>query len=344
MSADPEILGPEREARTTDRTLALRRPDVPTSINELAALKGEAIEIVEARAQVLSTLRTAAIRATSPEDWLLFKAPEEQGGQIVGYLQDCGCDRVRDLYGINITNIHAPEKVTGADPGVFHYIVRGDGYCTITRQEIEGVEGGRSSTDDFCKDKTGVALDLAVRKAARANLDGNIVRELAGLASVPLPEIEAAWTGTHKKTERCRLGRGFGSRTERLGGRAESAPDVDAPICPHCGATGAYRPAKGDRKAFYGCPKYQTHADKKWIVDAAKWVADKQKQDQPAAAGGPEATPTRAGATTTSAASEEPPHPAVSRASSSRQRRAPADLNAGDIFNQPRDRDPGQEG
>jgi hypothetical protein len=256
--------------------ITLRRPDVPTTLSELAALKGEAVEVIEARAQVLATLRTAAIRATSPEDWLLFKAPDDQGGQIVGYLQDCGGDRVRDLYGIEIFGISKPEKVNGTDPQTFHYLISGSGRCKLTRQVVEEMEGGRSSTDDFAKDKTGIELELLVRKAARANLDGNITRELAGMKSVPIDDLKAAWTGTTKLVERCRLGRGFGSRDERLGARSEKVPDVDPPVCPHCGAKGVYRPAKGNRGAFYGCPNYGKHQDKKFIVDAAKWQAQAQ--------------------------------------------------------------------
>src|SRR5262249_21362077 len=177
---------------TPSTALELRRPDTPLTLSDLAALKGEAVEIIEARIQVLETLRKAAIRATSPPDWLLFKSPEEQGGQIVGYLQDCGADRVRDLYGIEIFNVSKPEKVVGNDPAIFHYLITGSGRCKLTRQVLEEVEGGRSSTDDFCQGKSGLDLELAVRKAARANLDGNITRELAGMKSVPTEAIAAA--------------------------------------------------------------------------------------------------------------------------------------------------------
>jgi hypothetical protein len=270
MSFDNTVIDQERDTQA----LALRKPETPVTLSELAAMKGEAVEIIEARVLVLETLRKASIRATSPEDWLLFKAPEEQGGQIVGYLQDCGCDRVRDLYGIEIFGISKPEKVVANEPGVFHYLITGSGRCKLTRQVVEEMEGGRSSTDDFCKGKTGAELELAVRKAARANLDGNITRELAGMKSVPLDDIKRAWEGTPKLVDHCRKGRGFGTRDERLGGRSEKAPDVDPPVCPHCGTKGAYRPGKDGRGAFYGCPKYQSHSDKKWIVDAAKWIAE----------------------------------------------------------------------
>ena len=120
----------------------MRHPGIPVTLSELAALKGEAIEVIAARVQVLETLRRAAIRATSPEDWLLFRAPEEQGGQIVGYLQDCGADRVRDLYGIEIFDISKPEKVVGNDPAVFHYLISGSGRCKLTRQILEADRGG----------------------------------------------------------------------------------------------------------------------------------------------------------------------------------------------------------
>jgi len=272
--------------------LVLRRPDAPVNLNELAALKGEALEIIEARVQILATVRKAALRATSPTDWLLFKAPDDQGGQVVGYLQDCGCDRVRDLFGINIFNVSTPEKISTNDPKVFHFIIYGSGRCNLTRQVIENIVGGRASTDDFCRDKSGADLELAVRKATRANLDGNIVRELASLAGVPIEELADAWAGTWKKTEQCRRGRGFGSKSERLGGTSTrgGAADVEPPVCPHCGAKGVYRQAKGEpgtrgyRAPFYGCPNYEKHSDKKFIVDAAKWEAEQLAKKTTAAA------------------------------------------------------------
>jgi len=270
-----------------DDSLVLRDPGVPTTLGELSALKGEALEIIETRATILHTLRVAAIRATHPEDWLLFKSPAEQGGQIVAYLQDCGCDRVRDLFGIEVFDITPPQRIAGTEAGAFHYVIVGSGRCKFTRQDVENMEGGRSSTDDFCKDKKGPDLELAVRKAARANLDGNITRELAGLKSVPIEELSRAWEGSAKRVEACRHGRGFGSRTERLGGAAEGVPEVAPPICPHCQTPGAYRAAKGDRAAFYGCPNYTKHPQQKFIVPADAWVKRQQEAAAKQAAADP---------------------------------------------------------
>jgi len=276
----------------TPNKLALRSPQVPVTLTDLAALKDEGVSIIETRARIVAAARLHAIRATSPEDWVLNKAPDDLGGQIVGYLQDAGADRVRDIFGIEIRNVSNPEKIVGTDPNTFHFIVRGSGICKLTRQVVENMEGGRASTDEFCRDKTGTDLELAVRKAARANLDGGITRELAGLKSVPVDELSAAWTGTSKRIEQCRLGRGFGSRDIRMGARDEKL-DVDPPVCPHCNSTGVLRPAKGTRKAFFGCPKYSSHPNQKWIVDAAEWIA-KQKA-APAAPAAAAAAPAQNG-------------------------------------------------
>lgn len=324
--ADPEILDREETA------LEVRHPGIPTTLNELALRKGEATEIIEARIRVLETARMAGIRATHPEDWLLFKAPDEQGGQVVGYLQDSGCERVRDIFGISISNVSQPEKIPGTSPGEFHYLVRGDGRCTLTAQAIEGIEGGRSSTEDFCRDKTGAALELAVRKAARANLDGQIVRELAGLAGVPIAELEAAWTGTHKKVERCRHGRGFGTKEERSGGNRADVPNLVPPKCGVCGATAVYRTSA--RGGFFGCPDYKKHESQRWSIDVKEW--EKNPASKPTEATGEQpAAPAARQDTSNTAAARRGPAP------SGKQGQQP--LTSSDIFGGA-GREPGSEG
>ena len=122
-------------------------------------------------------------------------------------------------------------------------------------------------------------------------MNGSITRELAGLCAIPVDELIDAWKGTTKSIEHCARGRGFGSRDERLGARSEKAPDVDPPVCPHCKTKGVYRQAKGTRAAFYGCPNYEQHRDKKFIVDAAKWASDAAKRDAKPEAPAPEPPP-----------------------------------------------------
>ncbi len=320
-----EVLDPENRPIDDDPevTALMRRPDIPVTVSELAARKGEAIQIFEMRVQVLETARLMSIRATHPEDWVLFKAKDDR---IVGYLEDSGAERARPIFGISIIDVHEPEKIVSSDGASFAIVIRGSGTCNLTNDRLEAVEGIRESTEDFCKDLTGIKQELRVRQAARANLDGRVVRELAGLGSVPIDELARAWKGTEKKIEHCRRGRGFGTQDERVGGRSAALPDVDPPICPHCESKGVYRPAKGDRGAFYGCPNYGKHPQQKFIVDAAKW---EQEQRAKAAAAAPAAATTRS-------SSAAPPAGRVER-----------ELGADEVFNNNNrggGREPGQEG
>lgn len=359
---DGEVLDAEKPGHL------IRHPGAPANLNELAARRGEAVEIVEARVVVVETLRRASIRLTSPPDWLLFKAPDDQGGQIVGFCQDAGAERFRDLWGIEIFDVGEPEKITdNKDPNLFTYIITGSGRCRITGQEVEKIEGARSSSDDFCKGQTGVQLEVSVRKAARANLDGGVTRELSGMRTVPVEEIVAAWEGTGKKIDQCRHGRGFGTRDERLGARSTKAPEVDPPVCPHCGSIGVWREGKDGRPGFYGCPKYKSHADKRWLVDGPEWVAGAAAR----AAAAPPANG-QAGAGEAAAGSQGSGGGGASQArqGSPRASQAPAvpasgrvqaDLPVDDVFGPPhgepgprsssrrqapapRDREPGEEG
>lgn len=274
--AEPEVLDPE--VQKENLPARLRHPGIPVSLHELAALRGEAIEIIEARIQILETARMRAIRMTSPEDWVLFKSPDER---ITGYLQDAGCDRIRDITGIEVFNVSTPERQPSQDGKSFMYLISGSGRSRLTLQVVEDIEGGRQSTDDFCKDKTGTALELAVRKAARANLDGNITRELAGLKTVPLEELQKAWEGTGKNWENCRKGRGFGTKEERSGGERADAPKLVPPNCEVCGKPGVFRTSA--RGGFYGCPEFRKHESQKWTVDLKEWEKDPRSKPQAAA-------------------------------------------------------------
>lgn len=177
---------------------------------------------------------------TDPEDWLLFRSED---GRVTAYLQDCGCERIRPLWGIDIH----PTKTEKIDQDKQEYmvVVTGDAVSNVTKKVVEGLEGARCSTDDFCRYKNGAQKLLSVRKAARANLDGGCVRELTGLSSVPMEELNEAWKGTTKTSDHCRLGRGFGSKAERQN-VAVSYDGKEAPKCPKCGA--AMRLKKGSTK------------------------------------------------------------------------------------------------
>lgn len=293
MSADAEILEPDDNQALVRQ---IRNPGVPVTLDELAAQREQAMQILDARIEILETARLRAIRMSHPEDWVLFRSPD---GRVTGFLQDSGCERVRDILGISIFDVGQPEKVAASDGQSFAIIITGRGRSALTRQRIDAVEGIRESTEDFCKSLKGVKQELRVRQAARANLDGKIVRELAGLGNVPMQELDRAWTGTEKKSEHCRKGRGFGSAEERLGATREGVPDVPPPTCPFCAPVNGqpvklvYREGKNGRESFFGCPNFSKHPEQKAIVNATEWVAKQQKAAPAPQAGGGDAAATR---------------------------------------------------
>jgi len=277
--------------------LERRRFDAPLRLEEIAMLKAdEGVAIIKAQETILTTLRASAIRMTSPEDWVLNKTPDEQGGQITAYLENCGGQRLRKHFRIEIFNVGDPPgsgnptRIPTADPKVFYYVIRGDGRCNLTGEVIEGVEGARGSTGPWAANFTGEELEINMRRAARTNLDGRITRDLAGLNSVPAAELEAAWAGTTKKLAQCRRGKGFGTRDARMGGDVARDAGIDPPVCRLCNSKMVLR--KGQRGDFYSCPKYRDHGKDAYTVDADKWIKEHPPTLTPSQAAGFTGAPT----------------------------------------------------
>jgi len=285
MTSDPRpvaerIAAPTIDIPTDDGPHDLAPIVIPHTLDELAARKRDAMTIVEARIDVLKRVRVWALRSTWPQDFVLFRSDD---GLVIAYLEDAGCDRIRPYFGIEIVGVTEPAKTTMAD-GSYYYTIRAGGICKLTGEILEPVEGGRASTDDFVKHVTDpLQKDLNVRKAARASVDGIVVRTLAGVQSIAIEELREAWQGTTKQVDQCRKGRGFGTKSERFGGAREGDPTVTPPECPVCKVALRYIPAKDNRPAFYGCPTYTKHPNRKVTVDAAKWIADHTPKPAPEA-------------------------------------------------------------
>lgn len=276
------------EAEVVEERTDLARPTVPTTINELASLdKERGVRIVEQRLQIFHTMRMASLQLLMPNDITLFK---DRDGRETGFVGDQGCDRIKKLWGISIVNLGPMEKIEDADhPGDFAYRITGDGSCGLTGEAVFEMEGIRYSTEKYATEKPeGIQRTVAVQKAARANLDGGITRELAGLKSIPVEELDKAWEGSWKKSTMCNHGRGYGSATERAGGMSDRtgvAPQ-DIPICDVCvdkfstPTKLVFRPGTDKYEAFWGCPNYKKHEKDKFAVkhsDLLKQIEDRQK-------------------------------------------------------------------
>lgn len=268
-----------------DRALELRKPSIPTTINELASLdetKGRTA--VEKRTEILATLRKLSIQLTMPQDWTLFRAVDDRGEVITAFLGDQGCDRIKGLWGIQVDNIGEPELIEDTQTGEFAYSITGNGNCRITGESVYDMEGIRYSNEKYAQEKPeGIQRRVAVKKAARANLDGGITRELAGMKSVPIQELDKAWEGSWKTSALCAKGRGFGSKDARMGAGDDKTGGIDpadVPMCDVCKVKLVYRPAK----KFFGCPSYSKHPETKVIVsleDLQKQIAAKKAAAPP---------------------------------------------------------------
>lgn len=243
--------------------------------------KGAGAAIARAKTDILKIFRESSIGMTYPEDWILFKRPEESGGGITGFLSDAGCKRILPLWGIDIV----PEGglklfVTQKDDVGDEYLisVRGDGFNHTTLASIKGVEGCRGSDEDFVKHVTGTRKLAYVRKAAFRNLEGNIVRKLTGLDAVPLGELDRIWKPLGRNWETAARGKGFGASAVRYG---DAGDDVTGPKCSICGGSmKLIRPKEGQKwSAFWGCSKGKakcpgTTKDSNWQAELAKYPAE----------------------------------------------------------------------
>jgi hypothetical protein len=265
-------------------SLTLRNGAVPVTIEELASLAvSAAIKNIEARFTIVETIRARAVMSTYPTDWVLFKMPEEQGGQITGYLMDAGAKRALGGAGVEVYDVSDPMRVEGSDPGSFSIRFWASGRHRITGQVIEKVLGSRASTDDACKGLTGVPLEDKVLKMARANCDGNVARKLLGLQNFPADQLTRlfALVTPPRSVEQCNRGRGFGSRADRQG--VGAAPNVPPPNCAVCSTPGVWRAGKDGKPDFYFCPNHQKHpAGRKWFLDAAPWIKAQEPKSTPA--------------------------------------------------------------
>lgn len=249
----------ESELLPPETALDRRRPVVPVTLSDLAERKEDGVAIIEARNLILTTLRKASLALTMPQDWVLFRTRD---GHVTGFLQDLGCDRIRALWGVEITPKGGYERTQAGD-GSFAYTIRGRGYCKVTGETVTDLEGTRYSTEEFVKNDKGIELEIKVKKSARANLDGSIVRKLTGMKSVPEEELAEAWAGSWKKTSHCARGKGFGTRAEREGAQTrEERPNVPVPICDECQGPLSYVPAGIGRDnksydAYWRCPQYR---------------------------------------------------------------------------------------
>lgn len=256
------------DTKTGEVLLARREPEreVITLEHLAQVIDGD---FVQSYADLLAMARRASIAMTEPEDWVLFKRGDGDGARVTAYLQDVGAQRIEDLWQIEVkppggVKEFPRERIAADGSDEFAWTMTGDGICHRTGKRVYAIEGVRRSDEDFVKYKKGIQREIEVRKAAFANLHGGIVRRLTGLASVSAELLEEVWKAagqTRKKVANCAEGKGFGTKSERLG-EARQADYGDPPACPKCGKKMVFRPGRDGREPFFGCSDYKTCGQK----------------------------------------------------------------------------------
>lgn len=175
---------------------------------QLEALTPEkAKQLLTKRNETLEFMRKATILCTYAEDWVIHKDPNT--GNEFGYCQKVGGERICKLLAIDIYDIkELPREdfppMMDADGkeklgSTFTYTVKAKGRCGFTGEDLKEVIGSRWSGSKFFQ-RQDIPDPSNVKKAARANLDGRIIRSLAGLSRVPIDELKAAGLNPDKMT------------------------------------------------------------------------------------------------------------------------------------------------
>jgi len=270
----------------------------------------EVKRVLEARAELISTIRSIAIKQTAPEDWTLYKARD---GSILGVPTAAAAMKIRRWAGVSIMNHRGMagepsptvrEAKNAKEEKIIVIEGFADGICG--RDLMPGIYFSVRSDDQFI----GRAGADTLRKGGprqedlmscwRTGIDSKVVRCMTGTTKVSALELT-----THGiDTNRCVKGSGFGNAQDRaagsvaeggvkeaadalwkdivrsVNGKIEDAKSVLREITSYPAKEGAY-------KAFAGIDS----AEKFTTIDKVKRAADKfQKHPSyvPPAAGGDE--------------------------------------------------------
>lgn len=148
---------------------------------------------VQAAKRQAELLRGATVAQTLPSDWV------KQGDY--GYLQDCGCQRVAPLWGIQFS----PTKLSDFEKEILpEGHVRFSVMVSGRSERVPGLErteiGTRSTASEFWKkrwenpeishgEREQILMD--VKKAALTNAHGRVTRALSGMGRMPIEQLGA---------------------------------------------------------------------------------------------------------------------------------------------------------
>lgn len=147
----------------------------------------DALQIIESRNALFARVMRAAIKATSPSDWI-----DQQGKP---YLQSSGAEKIARRFGVRIFDVVIERENITDDNGPYYlYTVTGKAALGSGNESIETI-GTCSSRDKFFGRKNGENkpmqdVDMGnVKKKAYTNFMGNAITRLLGVRNLTWEEL-----------------------------------------------------------------------------------------------------------------------------------------------------------
>lgn len=175
---------------------------------QIETFKGLTLQDVEGAINVIEKLQDASLRLTHPQDWVFFGRAEDP--IKVYFLQDVGCQRIKDLWGITFDALNLRRDTDAQELPDKSYVVEVAVRATsaLTGGTVEEI-GFRSSTGLFARDWQKAVddenhvekarLKANVRKAALANGRGRCIRTITGTAQMPHERLAKRFTDEQMK-------------------------------------------------------------------------------------------------------------------------------------------------
>jgi hypothetical protein len=182
--------------------------------------------VLEARAELINTIRDIAIKVTAPEDWTLYRARD---GSVMGVPTAAAAMKMRRWAGVSVMNHRGMDGAM--NPSVRQIknsvhqdvtVIEGyaDGICG--RDTMPGIYFSVRSDDQFIgragadTPRKGGPRTEDLMSCWRTGIDSKVVRCMTGTTKVSSHELEKLLG--KEELKRCVKGSGFGTASERAAG------------------------------------------------------------------------------------------------------------------------------
>lgn len=200
----------------------------------LLDLEGAA-EQAQARVTALTILRNAAIGATKPIHWLLFK---NQQGMVFGRFNFAGAQRIGMVFGITVTP-KGPVRIVENHGKRKTAEIYGSATSVVLRLTFDNIRAYRIEGEDFLgrpaddvvrtyeggKSKTTVGVgDNDWLQSVQTALISKGVRLLSGLVTVTPEELGEVWgMSSEEVIKSCAMGHGFSTDERKAAGQSAAS-------------------------------------------------------------------------------------------------------------------------